>query len=92
MPTYLPTYLPNFHSNVEWENQEVESVGSNTAKLILPSCCGCGSVGRAVASDSRGPWFESSHQQNIIYIEHLFSVNCVLKGRKKEKEAGYGPF
>ena len=26
---------------------------------------GCGSVGRAVASDTRGPWFESSHGQNL---------------------------
>ena len=23
---------------------------------------GCGSVGKAVASDTRGPWFESSHR------------------------------
>ena len=29
---------------------------------------GCGSVGRAVASNTRGPWFESSHRQNFIYI------------------------
>ena len=35
---------------------------------------GCGSVGRAVVSDTRGPWFESSHR---IFIEHLFTVNCV---------------
>ena len=44
-----------------------------------------GSVGRAVASDTRGPRFE------FIYIEHLFTVNCVLKRREK-KEAGNGPF
>ena len=42
----------------------------------------CGSVGRAVASDTRGPRFESSHRQKIIYIEHLFPVNCVLKRQK----------
>ena len=42
----------------------------------------CGSVDRAVASDIRGPWFESSHRQKLIYIEHLFPVNCVLKRRK----------
>ena len=40
---------------------------------------GGGSVGRAVASNSRGPRFESSHQQKI-YIEHLLST--VLKRRK----------
>ena len=43
---------------------------------------GCGSFGRAVDSDSRGPWFESSHRQKFIYIEHLFPVNCALKRRK----------
>ena len=29
---------------------------------------GCGSVGRAVASNSRDPRFESSHWQKFIYI------------------------
>ena len=43
---------------------------------------GCVSVGRAVASDIRGPWFKSSHRQKFIYIEHLFTVNCVLKRQK----------
>ena len=42
----------------------------------------CGSVGRAVASDTRGPWFKSSHRQKYIYIEHLLTVNCVLKRQK----------
>ena len=27
---------------------------------------GCGSVGRAVASNTRGPWFKSSRRQNFI--------------------------
>ena len=43
---------------------------------------GCGSVGRAVASDTWGRRFESSHRQKIINIEHLYTVNCVLKRRK----------
>ena len=42
---------------------------------------GCGSVGRAVASDTRGPRFKSSHRQKFIF-----------KDENKEKEAGYGPF
>ena len=42
----------------------------------------CGLVDRAVASNTRGPWFESSHRQKFIYIEHLFTVNCVLKRQK----------
>ena len=43
---------------------------------------GCGSVGRAVASDTRSPRFESSHRQKIINIYNLYTVNCVLKRRK----------
>ena len=39
---------------------------------------GCGSVGRAVASNSRGPRFESNHWQK--FIELLLST--VLKRRK----------
>ena len=50
---------------------------------------GCGSVGRAVASNSRGLRFESSHQQKII-----LNVYCQLyrKDENKEKEALIGPF
>ena len=44
---------------------------------------GCGSLGRAVASYSRGPWFESSYRQN---------VNCIEKTKINEKEARNGPF
>ena len=33
----------------------------------------CGSVGRAVTSDTGDPWFESSHQQI------LFTINCFEK-------------
>ena len=40
---------------------------------------GCGSVGRAVASDSRGPRFESSHGQKFK-LKRLLSI--VLKRRK----------
>ena len=32
---------------------------------------GCGSVGKAVASNTRGPLFESSHRQN--FISNVFS-------------------
>ena len=51
---------------------------------------GCGSDGIAVASDTSGLRFESSHWQK--FIELLFTVNWVLKRRKKEKEAGIDPF
>ena len=43
---------------------------------------GCGSVGRAIASDTRGPWFEPVIGK--ICIEHLFTclLSAVLKRRK----------
>ena len=50
---------------------------------------GCSSVGRAVASGIKSPWFESRHRQ--IFKEHLFTVNCIEKTKIKEKEAGKGP-
>ena len=55
---------------------------------------GCGSVGRAVASDTRGPRFESNHRQKFINIEQLlYTVNCVLKRRKiKKKRPGMAHF
>ena len=34
----------------------------------MPLGSGCGSVGRAVTSDTRGPRFESSHRQNLLNI------------------------
>ena len=51
--------------------------------IFADSGSGCGSVGKVVASNIRGPRFESSHRQkNYLYIEHLFTVNCVLKRQK----------
>ena len=47
---------------------------------------GCGSVGRAVAFGTRGPWFDSSHQQN--FIEHLFIISCIEKTNINKKRPG----
>ena len=52
---------------------------------------GCGSVGRAVTSNTSSLRFESSHQQKFIYIEHLFTVNRVLKRRKRRKRGREWP-
>ena len=52
-------------------------------------CCiggGCGTVGRAVASNTRGPRFESSHWQTL-YIEHVSTVNCIEKTKIKKKRS-----
>ena len=43
----------------------------------------CGSVGRVVTFDTRGPQFESSHWQNFIYQNMIY---C-WKDNNKEKEA-----
>ena len=51
-----------------------------------PVGSGGGSVGRAVAYDTRGPWFESQHRQ--IFIDQL-KLNRI--DENKEKEAGNGP-
>ena len=45
---------------------------------------GCGSVGRAVASNTRGPQFESGHRQNLYWTE--FTVDCNEKKKKRGRE------
>ena len=51
---------------------------------------GCGSVGRAVAFNTRGPRFVSSHRQN--FIEHLFVnlfiINCIEMTKINKKRPG----
>ena len=44
-----------------------------------------GSVGRAVASITRGPWFESSHRQ--LLLNQYFLLTVCRKDDNKEKEA-----
>ena len=43
---------------------------------------GCGSVGRAVASDTRDPQFETRHPQNFIY--QLYNRKEKKKKRGRE--------
>ena len=47
---------------------------------------GCGAVGRAVAYDTRGPRFESSHRQLLLNI-YLLLTAC-RKDENKEKRPG----
>ena len=58
------------------------------AKMFVGSSCG--SVGRAVASDTRGPRFEFSHWQILYWT--LFTVNCIEKTKIKKKEARMAHF
>ena len=46
---------------------------------------GCGSFGRAVSTDSRGPRFESCHRQKKY---SMFTVNCIVKTKIKKKKPG----
>ena len=48
-----------------------------TVKHVWKMGSGCGSVGRAVASDTRGPRFESSHWQKFIYILNICFLSTV---------------
>ena len=48
--------------------------------ICCPLCSGCGSFGKAVASDTRDPGFKSSHQQV------LFNINCIKFVLKIPKE------
>ena len=72
-------------------------------KLIkVPKTCrsrsslgsGGGSVGRAVASDIRGPRFESSHRQKFIYFYWTFVYYqlCIGKTKIKKKWPGMAHF
>ena len=56
--------------------------------------CGCGSVGRAVATDTRGPRIESSHWQKItnIYLTFVNCQLCIEKTKIKKKRPGLDYF
>ena len=56
------------------------------AKVLNSWGSGCGSIGRAVASNTRGPRFESRHRQ--IFVEHLFTVNCIVLKNKNKRKRG----
>ena len=49
---------------------------------------GCGSVGRAIASDTRGPQFESRHRRIFIKNINLSIINCIEKTKIKKKRPG----
>ena len=60
------------------------ALGNSSEQNVFNFGGGCGSVGKAVASDSRGPWFEFSHWLNLYWT---FTINCFEKTKIKKKEA-----
>ena len=50
----------------------------------------CGSVGKAVASDTRGPRFESSHRRSFYWT--LLIVKCGEKTKINKKRPGMAHF
>ena len=59
--------------------------GLDSTKQVNTQGSGCGAVDRAVASNTRGLRFDSSHRQNV------YVLSTVLKKTKiKKKDAGNG--
>ena len=52
---------------------------------------GGGSVGRAVASNARGPRFESSHRQSFLLDIYLFTIKYIEKTKIKKKRGREWP-
>ena len=75
------SYAPG--SNLDGSNIEVSIIAILSSKLNVGS--GCASDGRAAASDTRDPRYESRHWRNFIYQLYI------RKDKNKEKEAGNGP-
>ena len=72
------------------EDDKMKKLRQKVQQFKVGSCRG--SVGGMVASDARGPRFESSHRQTFILDIYLFTVNCVEKKKMKKTEAGNDPF
>ena len=76
-----------------WLSQNVEQTFAqiNHFKLSLVGS-GCGSVGRVVASDTKGPRFKSSHRQQFIYTLNICLLSTVYwKDENKEKRGRVWP-
>ena len=65
--------------NFLYQSLYVSIAPKETIELTIGS--GCGSVGRAVASNSRGPRFKSSYRQNFI-----LNIYCQLHWKDENKE------
>ena len=84
---YLPSFLTN--CQIPAKNVTAQFESYNTSVFYLQCLIesynqnwgsGCNAVGRAVASDTRCLWFESSHWQTFIF--NICLLSSVSKGRK----------
>ena len=79
-------YLVNSYCTYLWSYQSISRSTASSVSIIFVNTVimktGCGSVGRAVASDTRVPQFKSSHQRNLIM--NTFTLNC-WNDKNKEK-------
>ena len=76
-------------SHVTSRNETISIIlGVINFSLSLGSVCG--SVGRVVYSNKRGPPFESGHRQ--LFLNQYFLSTVCKKDENREKEAGNGPF
>ena len=52
---------------------------------------GCGSIGIGVASETRGPWFDSTHRQNFIFIQkkQIYSILKDINIFSRTEEANW---
>ena len=77
-------YITTLMSTPTWFNYFSVWTGPSDSQMGS----GCGSVCRAVASDSRGLRYESSHRQKFILNNYC---RLYLIDKNKEKEAWSGP-
>ena len=61
---------------------ETEKTRKRQIQKILEQGSGCGSVGRAVESNTRDTRFDSSHRQNFI---NLFTIKCIERTKKENR-------
>ena len=72
---------------------KIHSLSLYLVRLFTKMGSGSGSVGRAVASNTRSPWFEASHRQKIDWtFVYLFTINCIEKMKINKKRPGRAYF
>ena len=71
----------------KWDRTKERTRFERKSKDYKDLAIDCGTFGRTVASDTRGPKFESSH-----YKEHFKTFNCMKRRQNTEKSLEIGHF